>query len=294
MIVPSDKTIRTRVATAALAGALTLSWASSADAAAPHTVQPGETLWSIAAASNFTTRTVAAYNGLSEDAIVAPGQTVQIPSVDEGSAALQGAGITPVETTPATASPATAAPAPASSGGGGHIVASGESLSSVAAANGISISSLAEANGRSADAYVYAGEGLQIPSGASAATATSSTAGLGHIPSPYGELHLDPGAADSWNAMRQESLNTYGQDLYPAGAVSAQRTYDQQSQLYQDYLNGVGPLAAPPGTSAHEVGRSVDLQTPEMRGVIDQLGGTFSWGKTEAFDEWWHVNYVGP
>jgi len=41
---------------------------SSAAAAAPHTVQPGETLWSIAFANNLTTRTVAVYNGVPQDA----------------------------------------------------------------------------------------------------------------------------------------------------------------------------------------------------------------------------------
>jgi LysM repeat protein len=38
--------------------------ASSANAAAPHLVQPGETLWSISASNNLTTRTVAAFNGV--------------------------------------------------------------------------------------------------------------------------------------------------------------------------------------------------------------------------------------
>ena len=59
----------------------------------PHTVQPGETLWSIAAANNLTTRTVAAYNGLSEDAQVVLGSTIQVPSTVEGAAALQAAGV---------------------------------------------------------------------------------------------------------------------------------------------------------------------------------------------------------
>ena len=54
----------------------------------PHTVQPGETLWSIAAANNFTTRSLAAANGLSEDAQVVVGTTIQIPSEAEAAAAL--------------------------------------------------------------------------------------------------------------------------------------------------------------------------------------------------------------
>ena len=63
-----------------------------ARASAPHTVLPGETLWSIAASYNFTTRTIAAYNGLSEDAPVYAGETIQIPTEAEGAAALASAG----------------------------------------------------------------------------------------------------------------------------------------------------------------------------------------------------------
>ena len=75
-----------RAAIAAVAVAIVA--ATPAGAAAPHTVAPGETLWSIAAANNLTTRTVAVYNGLSEDAHVIEGQTIQVPTVDEGAAAL--------------------------------------------------------------------------------------------------------------------------------------------------------------------------------------------------------------
>ena len=59
----------------------------------PHVVQPGETLWSIAAANNLTTRTVAAFNGLSESSQVVLGSTIQVPSTVEGYAALQKAGL---------------------------------------------------------------------------------------------------------------------------------------------------------------------------------------------------------
>ena len=48
-------------------------FAAPAGAAVPHVVQPGETLWSIAAANNLTTRTVAAFNGLSENSQVVLG-----------------------------------------------------------------------------------------------------------------------------------------------------------------------------------------------------------------------------
>ena len=208
-------------------------------AAAPHVVQPGETLWSIAAANNLTTRTVAAFNGLPEDAAVAAGETIHVPTVEEGAAALAAAGITPGASEPA---PSTASVAP-----------------------------------------VAAGPPPPEP---------GSTLGLGHIPSPWGELHLTPAAAESWNAMRAAVFEQFGIDIYPAGAVSAFRTYGQQAYLYDLFLTGQGAPANPPGSSSHELGVAVDLPDPAMRDAIDQLGPIYGWTATIP-SEWWHVEYVG-
>src|SRR5690349_5864865 len=93
---------------------------ASASASIPHVVQPGETLWSIAAANNFTTRSVAAANGLSENSPVVLGSTIQIPSIAEGAAALQKAGIVAAP----VAAPSAAAPKPM----GGYIVRPGDTL----------------------------------------------------------------------------------------------------------------------------------------------------------------------
>jgi LAS superfamily LD-carboxypeptidase LdcB len=93
--------------------------------------------------------------------------------------------------------------------------------------------------------------------------------------------------------MREESLAVFGVDLYPLGPVSAYRTYEQQADLYESYLAGTGHPADPPGTSAHETGTALDVATPEMRDVIDQIGASYGWAKVEAPTEWWHVNYVG-
>ena len=78
-------------------------FAAPAGAAVPHTVAPGETLWSIAAANNLTTRTVAAFNGLSESSQVVLGSTIQVPSTSEGYAALQKSGLAPVAPAPGSA-----------------------------------------------------------------------------------------------------------------------------------------------------------------------------------------------
>jgi len=110
--------------------------AAPASAAVSHTVQPGETLWSIAAANNLTTRTVAAYNGLSESAQVVLGSTIMVPSTTEGFASLQNVGL-------ASSAPA-AAPAAT---GGSYTVQVGDTLSALAARAGVSASALAANNG---------------------------------------------------------------------------------------------------------------------------------------------------
>ena len=93
--------------------------------------------------------------------------------------------------------------------------------------------------------------------------------------------------------MRQQALSDYGVDLYPAGPLSAYRTSDQQGEMYELFLSGAGAPANPPGMSSHELGLSVDLATPEMRSVVDQIGAIYGWGKYEAPSEWWHVTYAG-
>src|SRR5215213_3067053 len=98
--------------------------AAPAGAAVSHTVQPGETLWSIAAANNLTTRTVATFNGLSETSNVVLGSTIQVPTTVEGASALINAGVQLEGVPPQAGAPASSgassgapasAPAPATS-----------------------------------------------------------------------------------------------------------------------------------------------------------------------------------
>ena len=192
-----------------------------------------------------------------------------------------------------------------------HTIQPGETLSGIAAANGLSTDTLAAWNGVSSDYLLIAGNTLSVPSLAETGvttTATSTTATdpatttststapapwLGSIPSPWGDLYLDAGAAAAWNAMRQASLSTYGVDLYPAGPLSAYRPSTQQGEMYELYLSGVGSPANPPGMSSHELGVSVDLATPQMRDIVDQIGWQYGWTKSEAPTEWWHVTWTG-
>jgi len=191
-------------------------------------------------------------------------------------------------------------------------VIAGETLSGIAAANGISTDSLAAYNGISADTLVVIGQTIQVPSatelGTTAATTTTTTttaAAPTTVPasvpaswtvpvySPNGAAYLASNAAAAWESLRQAGLAQYGIDIYPAGSLSAYRTYEQQSYLYNLYLSGAGAPANPPGTSPHEYGTSVDLASPEMRTVVDSLGPAYGWAKVHGPDEWWHVDYVG-
>jgi LysM repeat protein len=203
-----------------------------------------------------------------------------------------------------------------------HTVTPGESLWAIAQANGLSVAELAAANGRAQESILPIGASLQLPSTSVAGGGAASAPVAGQVPapagvpvppppgpggngrldpstlvaihSPLGYAALAPSAAHNWEALRQESLRTLGIDLYPQGPMSAYRTYEQQVELWRLYVSGAGQLAAPPGTSAHGLGRAIDLALPEMRRAIDLLGPRFGWAKTEAPNEPTHVNYIGP
>jgi LysM repeat protein len=140
-----------------LAGSLAvLACTAPAHAQVPHTVEPGETLWSIAAASNLTTRALAAANGLAEDTQVVAGSTIQVPSEQEAAAALAG--------TPQGAS-ASGATAPAPQPLGAYTVQPGDTLSGIAAASGIDAGQLAWMNGLDPAAPLLIGTALKLPTG---------------------------------------------------------------------------------------------------------------------------------
>jgi len=144
--------------------------AAPAGAAVAHTVQPGETLWSIAAANNLTTRTVAAFNGVPETSNVVLGSTVQVPTTIEGASALQAQGIQLAGVAP-QAAPASAPAAPATSSGGApppagsYVVRAGDTLSGLAANAGVSMQQMAAANGVDPSAPLLIGTVLKLPSG---------------------------------------------------------------------------------------------------------------------------------
>jgi soluble lytic murein transglycosylase-like protein len=165
--------VRRHLATTLLATLTTLGVAAPASAEVAHTVAPGETLWSIAAANNLTTRTVAAYNGVPEDHQVVLGSVVRVPTVAEGYAALQAAGLVSSPSAVPAAAPAAEAVAPAEAVPappvrGGYTVRLGDTLSGLAAGAGVTVEAMAAMNGLDPDGLLLAGTVIKLPGGAPA------------------------------------------------------------------------------------------------------------------------------
>ena len=226
-----------------------LSAAGPASAAVPHTVQPGETLWSIAAANNLTTRTVAAFNGLSEDAQVVLGSTIQVPTTVEGYASLQNAGLVPADpaaaapaAAPAAADTAPAAPAGAPPPAGGYTVRPGDTLSALAAGAGVSVADMAAMNGLDPAGLLIAGTVIKLPSGAPAPASSSTPAPAPVVPA------ADPvptatrvSAADIQNVAAQ-----YGVSPSLAAAIAWQESGFNNDMVSS--ANARGVMQVMPGT----------------------------------------------
>jgi soluble lytic murein transglycosylase-like protein len=120
-----------------------------ASAGVIHIVQPGETLWSIASSNNFTTRSLAAANGMSENANVVIGSKITIPTVSEAAAALQNAGVTT----------AGGGPGPL----GSYVVRPGDTLSAIAARSGVTLDAVAFMNGLDPKEPLLIGTVLKLP-----------------------------------------------------------------------------------------------------------------------------------
>jgi peptidoglycan hydrolase-like protein with peptidoglycan-binding domain len=97
-------------------------------------------------------------------------------------------------------------------------------------------------------------------------------------------------AAEGWKAPGGPEAA----GLLPGGPNSSYRLKSPASRYgTQEYFwNHQPPLAAYPGTSNHGWGLAIDLAAEWMRGWIDDHGRKFGWAKTEAFSEWWHVNFL--
>jgi soluble lytic murein transglycosylase-like protein len=218
--------------------------APAAGAHVVHTVAAGETLWSIAAQQNLTTRTLAAYNGLSPDAQVILGGTLRIPTVAEGAAALARAGVVPAIAARASTVPASTPGAPPPLGA--YIVRAGDTLSGLAAQTGVSVQQMAYVNGLKPTTMLIIGTVLKLPSGAPAPARASA---------PLPAIRVVPDAAP----------------LPTAARLSA----DRVKQLAAE-RGAPASLAA--AIAWQESGFNNALVSPaNARGIMQVMPGTWDW-----------------
>ena len=216
-----------------------------APAAVPHTVQAGETLWSIAAANNFTTRALAAANKLPEDAQVVAGTTIQIPSEAEAAVAL---GTT---TAPGTPAPEASAPRVL----GAYTVVPGDTLSKIAAAAGVSVGQVAWMNGLDPEQPLLVGTALKLPVGSPAAQATPASA-----PEPEVVAAAEPHAVPVTLTAPQIGEVASGHGVSPslAAAVAWQESGFQNGVVSSANARGVMQIL--PGTWSWVQQRLADRQ----------------------------------
>ena len=214
--------------------------AAPASAAVSHTVQPGETLWSIAAANNLTTRTVAAFNGLSENAQVVLGSTINVPTVAEGASALAGAAA-PQAAAPAATATAAAPGAPAVLGS--YVVRPGDTLGGLARNAGVSLDTMAAANGLDPARPLLIGTVLKLPAGAPTPPRASEPVPTQRVVSPAGPQPTPQrvGAADIQSVASQ-----YGVSPSLAAAIGWQESGFNNGMVSD--ANARGVMQVMPGT----------------------------------------------
>ena len=149
-----------------------LATAAPAGAAVPHTVQPGETLWSIAAANGLYTGALAAYNGLPPESSVVLGSTIMVPTGAEAlpkvnaaiaAGAPQPSGVVIPSQPAAPAQPEQASSQAAPPPAGAYLVKPGDTYSSLAVRAGVRPEQVAGVNGLDVNAPLIAGTTIKLP-----------------------------------------------------------------------------------------------------------------------------------
>ena len=240
---------RLRPLPALLMLAIPLAAPAPALAAVAHTVGPGETLWGIAAANNLTTRTLAAYNGLPENANVILGSTINVPTEAEGAEALRQAGIVPSApaTSSATVTPppvgneAVSAQAPAPMGS--YVVRPGDTLSKLAATAGVSVDAIAAMNGLDPSKYLLYGTVIKLPTGSPTPPAASQPVPDEKVV-PAADPHPTPGRVTS--EQISEIAAQHGVPGSLASAIAWQESGFNNSMVSS--ANARGVMQVMPGT----------------------------------------------
>ena len=218
---------------------------TTAHAAVPHTVQPGETLWTIAAANNLHTHALAAFNGLSDDSVVVLGSTIQIPSEAEALAAVDAAPAAPAA--PAAAPATTTAAVPAASGApaplGAYTVRWGDTLGGLAAVARVPLESIAAMNGLDPAEPLLAGTVIKLPAGSPTPPRAAQPAPAATVVPPSGPQPT-PARVDA--ATIQRTAAEHGVSPSLAAAIAWQESGFNNAVVSS--ANARGVMQVMPGT----------------------------------------------
>ncbi len=241
---------------------------ATASAYFDHTIAPGESLSSIAAADGLSLSQLAAANGLSSASQLVSGQTIQIPPQAAGGAG--GSATAPAATCGdgdgdsddvgcGTATAGASTSGASTSGGGSYVVQPGDTLSAIAARAGLSVSSLAAANGLSPDSVLVSGTVLALSGNAASASTsvpvslptTSSTTSSGG-----GSYVVQPGDTLSAIASR-------------AGLSAASLAAANGLSLSQPLLSGTALRLSGTAASSGSASASQPVGTAAQGNVVD-------------------------
>jgi soluble lytic murein transglycosylase-like protein len=206
------------IRTTAFAALVAVCVCAPASASTPHTVVPGDTLWSIATLNNLTPEAVAAANGISPDTHVVLGTTVQVPAPGEAAAA-----------------PAAGAP-PAL---GAYTVQPGDTLSAIAARSGVSADEIGWMNGIDPKAPLLSGTALKLPTGAPTPTSQAAP-----TRAPSGAPYASQGYSSSSEITQVAAANGVPGSL--AAAIAWQESGFNNAKVSP--ANARGVMQVLPGT----------------------------------------------
>ena len=266
-----------------LSFAAAFAFAAPASAAADfaHTVAPGESLTSVAAADGLTVAQLAAANGISPFTQLVAGMTLMIPP-QSGSAA------TPVSTAAPVSTTATASP-----GGGSYVVQPGDTLSAIAARAGVSIDALAAANGLDPNGVLLSGSTLTL-SGSSGATAepvsttvrSASTGGGSYVVQPGDTLSaiaaragVSVDALAAANGLDPNGVLLSGSALTLSDATATPVSTTVQSSAASQPIGAPaeGTPGAPPYPTPETVSSSEVASIAASDGVSPSLADAIGW-----------------
>jgi N-acetylmuramoyl-L-alanine amidase len=265
---------------------------ASASAYFAHTITAGESLSSIASADGLSVPQLAAANGLSPDAFLINGQTVQIPP--------QSATVSGLSSAAAGVAPSTGSAVPvnmsSSSGSGSYRVAPGDTLTAIAARTGTTPGALAAANGLSLNGILLAGSVIRVSglssgqssTGSAVPVSTSSASGSGsYLVVPGDTLTAiaaragtTPGTLAAANGLNPDGILLSGTVLRVSGLPSGEVTGTPVSASASTQPVGTdaqGNPTAPPFPTPERLSAAQIASVASANGVPASLADAIAW-----------------